>query len=300
MAPPTLLARWPSSNPQSAIPLLARSLSVSRGATQQGRRAVQIRTLRLPAHEQQGQQGRNLFMVRTLDGATERVDVLVQDPAAPPRSSFSTKGKGKATQQDDDDDLMIMNDAQEQKQESSDGHSRWTFASIGALPSLPSATNNGHLFDTFIQRALFLPPPPGAPPGQLGGGFWQPRAAAVSIEGFVFSVGDWEVKIGSVLIKGGTASGTTKGCLVEATYLPVPYLPSTSTFVRDFLLSLFPAAAVQNGEIELVDVGEEDLFEAGMLDRPDPAKGGNEGEWEWREKHSTYAYVHQFKKEGLL
>lgn len=78
----------------------------------------------------------------------------------------------------------------------------------------------------------------------------------------------------------------------QVTYLPVPYLPSGSTFVKDFLLSLFPPAAVQNGEIEILTVPEEALIDAGLVaakgERDD---GEEEGEWEWKEGHSTFACV---------
>ncbi|GAA5975843.1 hypothetical protein JCM21900_001489, partial [Sporobolomyces salmonicolor] len=83
-------------------------------------------------------------------------------------------------------------------------------------------------------------------------------------------------------------------------YLPVPYLPASSTYVKDFLLALFPAAAVRNREIEVLDVKEEDLVEAGVLEPRNKDKGEEEGEWEWRERHSLFSYVQQFKKEGLL
>ena len=51
----TVIARWPLANPQSAIPLLGRALTVSRPGTSLGRRAVQIKPYRMPAsHEKQG------------------------------------------------------------------------------------------------------------------------------------------------------------------------------------------------------------------------------------------------------
>ncbi|GJN92229.1 hypothetical protein Rhopal_005259-T1 [Rhodotorula paludigena] len=313
-SPSTLLARWPSANPQAAIPVLGRALTTSRPGLSTGRRAVQIRPLRLPASEAHGKEGRNMYVARALDGQSEKVEVFVENPAAPLRSAGQgrdRKGKGKAVEGEkdgDDDDLMIVEaDETEQEEGGALGPSRWTHCSVGVPPGMAGMAPGG-LYDTFIQRALFAPPQPGGQPPQRDQSYWQPRAQAVSIEGYSFIVGaqagaqsaEWEVKVGSVGLKGGTASGTTKGCIIEVTYLPVPYLPANSTFVKDFLLSLFPPQAVRNGEIEILDLPEELFIGAGLLDPPDADKDEEEGEWAWRDKHTTFAYVHQFKKEGLL
>ncbi|GAA5907745.1 hypothetical protein JCM8208_005505 [Rhodotorula glutinis] len=323
-SPSTLLARWPSANPSSAIPVLGRALTTSRPGLSTGRRAVQIRPFRLPASEHNGKEGRGMYVVRHLDGASDRVDVFVEDPGAPGvRATGEDKGKGKGKAEDGGDEVMAS---------SSDGtvaHSRWTHCAVGLPPSTtttsssppapggPPTTGAGALFDTFIQRALFAPPAPGGQPSSARDpSAWQPRAQAVSLEGYTFVVGggaggggggtpgagagaaDWEVKVSSVGLKGGSASGTTRGCIVEVTYLAVPYLPPGSTLVHDFLLSLFPPAAVKNGEVELVSIAEDVFVDAGLLDPP--VNEDDEGRWEWRDKHSTFAYVHQFKKEGLL
>ncbi|TNY23219.1 hypothetical protein DMC30DRAFT_414412 [Rhodotorula diobovata] len=311
-SPSTLLARWPSANPASAIPVLGRALTSSRPGISTGRRAVQIRPFRLPASEANGREGRNMFVVREMDGATEKVDVFVEDPTAPTAGDRDRKGKGKAAAQEDDgDEVMVAEVEASANTAGSVTHSRWTHCSVGLPPSASSAGASGAgvgaLFDTFIQRALFAPPGPGGQPAQRDTPAWQPRAQAVSLEGYTFVVGaaspgagggDWEVKVSSVGLKGGTASGTTRGCIIEVAYLPVPYLPADSTFVKDFLLSLFPPAAVKNGEIEVVDIKEDAFIDAGLLDPP--ADASEEGEWEWRAKHTSFAYVHQFKKEGLL
>ncbi|GAA5861177.1 hypothetical protein JCM8547_008509 [Rhodosporidiobolus lusitaniae] len=301
-SPATLLARWSSANTASAIPILGRALTVSRPGVSLGRRYVQIRSLRLPASEVNGKDGRNLYIVRSGDvGNPERVALVVEDPAA--RRKVDRKGKGKAAQDGDDDEVIIV----EQVGGDDYAHGRWTYSSIGLPSNCSYSSGASALFDTFIQRALFAPPQPGAPPGQAGGGFWQPRGAAVSLEGFGFSVGavggapaDWSIKLGSVNIKGGTSAGTTKGIFIEVTYLPVPYLPVGSTFVKDFLLSLFPPTAVRNGEIEIINPDEELFFESGLLSPPYAREGEEKGEWEWEEKHSTLTYVNQFKKEGLI
>ncbi|BGO92755.1 hypothetical protein NBRC10512_007874 [Rhodotorula toruloides] len=304
--PATVIARWSAANPQTSVPLLGRSLTVTRSGVSLGRRAVQIRALRLPASEANGKEGRNMYVVRALDGNAEKVSVFVEDPAVP--AVTSAKGKGKA-EPNEDDDLMIVEPEAKKEKDDSPAHTRWTYSSI-ALPSSSSSANSpliNTVFDTFIQRALFAPAQPGPPTGQRDSSYWQPRAQYIAIEGYTFSVGaaagsagEWEVKVGSVLLKGGTASGTTKGCVVEATYLPVPHLPANSTFIKDFLLSLFPPAAVQNNEIEFLQLGEDEFHEAGMLDSHEPSEGEEPGEWEWQDKHSTYTLVQQFKKEGLL
>lgn len=320
-SPSTLLARWPSANPASAIPVLGRALTSSRPGISTGRRAVQIRPFRLPASEANGREGRNMFVVREMDGATEKVDVFVEDPTAPTAGDRDRKGKGKAAAQEDDgDEVMVAEVEASANTAGSVTHSRWTHCSVGLPPSASSAGASGAgvgaLFDTFIQRALFAPPGPGGQPAQRDTPAWQPRAQAVSLEGYTFVVGaaspgagggDWEVKVSSVGLKGGTASGTTRGCIIEVrslsrsydigntdrrsalqvAYLPVPYLPADSTFVKDFLLSLFPPAAVKNGEIEVVDIKEDAFIDAGLLDPP--ADASEEGEWEWRAKHTSFA-----------
>ncbi|GAA5838566.1 hypothetical protein JCM9279_003281 [Rhodotorula babjevae] len=315
-SPSTLLARWPSANPATAIPVLGRALTNSRPGLSTGRRAVQIRPLRLPASDANGRDGRGMYVVRHLDGTNDSVDVFVEDPRAPgARARAEGEGKVKGKGRADEDEVMAGED--------SVAHTRWTHCAVGPPPGTSSSSGPGGppagagaLFDTFIQRALFAPPtaPGGQPTPQRDPTAWQPRAQAVSLEGYTFVVGgggaggapgvgggagaDWEVKVSSVGLKGGSASGTTRGCLIEVTYLPVPYLPAGSTLVRDFLLSLFPPAAVTNGEIELVDMAEDVFVDAGLLDAP--LDEADEGRWEWRSKHSTFAYVHQFKKEGLL
>ncbi|GAA5896608.1 hypothetical protein JCM5296_004188 [Sporobolomyces johnsonii] len=302
-APNTLIARWPTVNPQSALPLLARTINANLQGTSLGRRALHIRPLRLPApkgapHEQ----GRNLYVLRSLEGTHEHLAVVVEDPAAPLR--------GQSTHRDDDDDLLFTDDDDQQP------HTRWTYSAIASPPSSSASSpqNPSALFDSFIQRVLIGAAPPSST-NPLGSGppsqpFWHPRPTAIFVESGAFAVSanpvtspgshDWLIKVGSVTVKGGTSSGTTRGCIIEVSYLPVPYLPASSTYVKDFLLALFPAAAVRNGEIEVLDVKEEDLVEAGVLEQPDKDKGEEEGEWEWRERHSLFSYVQQFKKEGLL
>ncbi|GAA5944360.1 hypothetical protein JCM3775_002896 [Rhodotorula graminis] len=317
-SPSTLLARWPSANPSSAIPVLGRALTTSRPGLSTGRRAVQIRPFRLPASDANGPDGRAMYVVRHLDGSSDRVDVFVEDPAAKGARVEAATDKGKGRARDGEDEVMARQEDDENGGSGAVAHSRWTHCAVGLPPGTtstsappPGGGGAGALFDTFIQRALLAPPAPGGQPApQRDPAAWQPRAQAVSLEGYTFVVGggagagsvgagaDWEVKVSSVGLKGGSASGTTRGCLIEVTYLPVPYLPAGSTFVHDFVLSLFPPAAVKNGEIELVSIGEDVFVDVGLLDPP--VDEGDEGRWEWRTKHSTFAYVHQFKKEGLL
>jgi hypothetical protein len=259
--PATVIARWPLANPQSAIPLLGRALTVSRPGTSLGRRAVQIKPYRMPASSHD-KQGRNMYVVREHDGANDKVAVLVEDPNAPPLVAIAKgKGKGKARTHDslqDDDDILFV-DPEEDKKHSPDQHSRWTYCSIAQPLDAPAgdSASAAALLDSFIQRALFPPPQPGGgtAPGagnqsassaaansRRDGGangataqYWQPRAQVVSIEGFVFALTggggsggggntagvspDWIVKVGSVGLKGGSASGMAKGCIIEASLL---------------------------------------------------------------------------------
>lgn len=89
----------------------------------------------------------------------------------------------------------------------------------------------------------------------------------------------------------------------QVTYLAVPYLPAGSTFVKDFATSIFPPQAISDGEIEFISVPDEDFDEAGLLPAPPAeteAASGGAGGWEWTEKHSCFAYVQAFRREGLL
>ncbi|GAA5922329.1 uncharacterized protein JCM15063_003268 [Sporobolomyces koalae] len=289
-SPTTLIARWNTPNPQGTVPVLARSLSTNLGANSSGRWIVNIRTLRLPAPahgantkpKQPVVEGRNLYMVRKFELERESTALVVQDPNQPLRSDSESRS-----------------------------HSHWTYAEVAP----PSPSSSSAAIDSFIGRVLVAPAASTAsasassPSSSSATPAWQARPTALSIEGATFSISsnpishptntDWIVKLAVVNLKGGTAGGTTRGCLIQgrkATYLPIPYLPAHSTLVRDFLYSLFPAQAVQNGEVSLVEPNEQDLVEAGILD---PSQPGDE-EWEWQDKHSLFTYIKQFKKEGLL
>ncbi|KAL8283233.1 hypothetical protein RQP46_006011 [Phenoliferia psychrophenolica] len=314
-SPATVLARWPSANAQTAIALIVRRLGGSGSSgTTNGRRAVQIRPFRFPgkqglgasASEKRKDTGRNLFVVRELSAA-EHMTVFVEDPTAPLRSTVAaaaaafTAAKGKAKLEDGAEgggDEIQVEEVEPQKPP----HMRWSCCTLGGFTQWsPLATP----FDAFLQRVL-LGGGPAANSSSVGS--WIPRSTAISIEGWVITSGsqggpisDWEVRVGQVNIKGGAAGGTTKGVLIEATYLPVPYLPPGSTFVKDYITSLIPPQAVAAGEIQWVSLDEESCFEAGLLPHPDPADPDQRTpEWEWTEKHSALAYVQMFQKEGLL
>lgn len=77
----------------------------------------------------------------------------------------------------------------------------------------------------------------------------------------------------------------------------MPYLPPGSTYVRDFLSSLFPPQAILNGEIEFIEPNDASMHEAGVLNDDELASGGD---WDWQEKHLAWMYVDMFKREGLL
>ena len=245
-SPSTLLARWPSANPSTAIPVLGRALTNSRPGLSTGRRAVQIRPFRLPASDANGREGRGMYVVRHLDGTSDSVDVFVEDPGAP-GARARAEGKGKGRADEGEDEVMDGEDG-------GVGHTRWTHCAVGlppgtapssssSAPGGPSSTGAGALFDTFIQRALFAPPAPGGQPAPARDpAAWQPRAQAVSLEGYTFVVGagggtpgagvDWEVKVSSVGLKGGSASGTTRGCFIEVRLSSLLLLSASASRAR--------------------------------------------------------------------
>lgn len=289
-----------------------------------------------------------MYVVRALSTA-EQLVVFVEDPVKEGRSGeVGGKGKGKATE--DDEEMQIIDHSVAQPPTAADAagsaptssssstlptptpptHSRWSHLTLGSTSSGSAVAP----FDAFLQRVLLGG---SAAANNPTAGAWVPRATAVSLEGWVFSVGgapgtvgDWEIRVDAVNLKGGASSGASRGLVVEvscprtfptrmyapltatsrrpvspalqATYLAVPHLPPSSTFVSDFLLSLFPTQAVAAGEVELVSVPEASFVEAGLL----PAAVADEGaddaarEWEWTDKHSCFAYVQAFRKEGLL
>ncbi|KAK4703152.1 hypothetical protein P7C70_g3065, partial [Phenoliferia sp. Uapishka_3] len=299
-SPTTILARWPTANSQTAIALLVRRLTGNGvNGTNSSRRAIQIRPFRLPngsnnsgklTGEKRKEGGRNLFVVRALS-EREHMAVFVEDPTAPSRSAW--KGKEKMAIDGEAPGETIF-------EHTKPPHTRWSCCTLGgATQSSPLAT----LFDAFLQRVLLGGGPSSNSPNV---GAWIPRSTAVSIEGWscLFgatggTAGDWEIKVGQVSIKGGAAGGTTRGILIEATYLPVPYLPVGSTFVKDYVTTLLPPQAITAGEISWTSLDDERCFEAGLLEAPDPETGYYK-EWEWTESHSALAYVQMFQKEGLL
>jgi len=232
--PSTLIARWNSPNPQTTLPNLARALSTNLSATSTGRFLVSIRTLRLPppppagkGKQQSKVEGRNMYIVRKLEGNGEETAIIVEDPNKPHRPTQS-KGKGKAKNQDDeDDDIVIQGEGEGQQKETN--HYRWSYSTVSAPPqtstssSISSASSSA--IDSFIGRVLVAPPAPtsaSTPQIQIA---WQARPTALSLEGATFSISsnpishpnntDWLVKVAVVNVKGGTASGTTRGCIVQ-------------------------------------------------------------------------------------
>ncbi|GAA5844474.1 hypothetical protein JCM3766R1_007136 [Sporobolomyces carnicolor] len=308
--PATVIARWNTPNPQTTVPILARSLSNNLSATSTGRFIVHIRTLRLPPPPQgtaKGKskpkiEGRNMYIMRKLEGEVEETAILVEDPNRPRRPAPAPdKGKAKAQDQDASEDTG--------------GHYRWTYSTVAPPRSSSASIAPSSSIDSFIGRVLVAPPAPSSASNSQTSPPWQTRPTTLSLEGATFSVStnpvsnptntDWLVKVAVVNVKGGTANGTTRGCIVQATYLPVPYLPPSSPLIRNFLHSLFPAQAVQNGEVTFVGTDEDELVSAGILDPLRPSSENEadleqEGEWEWNDKHSLFSYIQQFKREGLL
>lgn len=80
----------------------------------------------------------------------------------------------------------------------------------------------------------------------------------------------------------------------------MPYLPASSTYVKDFVSSLFPPQALAAGEIEWLSVTNDEFYEAGLVTPPDASKDEEEGEWEWTERHTAFTIVKMLKREGML
>ncbi|SCV68437.1 BQ2448_558 [Microbotryum intermedium] len=362
VTPTTLIARWPTANAQSTVPLLARTITANLSGIATGRRALQIRPFRMAAPlssaassatgkgsgaaakgttgagaTASAESSRNMWVLRTLGTADDKVFVWVHDPTQATRRSMTSRsrlldqGSGagddggdttmanaigtEATQDDDDDD-----DNDDLDRETTPRHTRWTFNSLGVAHntgSSPQTLLHVSPFDAFLHRVLLSssstsgsssaasigqPITTGSTQPPSGAVHWTPRPTAVSLDGFTFAVGgpngtgDWEVKIATVGLKGGASMGSSKGVVVEITYLPVPYLPPNSTFIRDFGSTLFPTQALATGEIDFYEPEHEQMYEAGLVSTEQDTKG----EWEWSDKHSAWAYLQLFRREGML
>ena len=231
MAPSTILARWKVGNSQSSVPIIARTITTQLGGHATGRRVVQVRPLRLPGSqagtgkksgatrtdrdlslgEKKKDDGRNLFVVRIVThGNAEQVKVFVEDPVAPKREQEVPGTTG----------LELADGSTMESEPTSPPptppHTRWTYCALaGGAPGGPQSTP----FDAFLQRVL-LGGGPSA--NSLNVGAWIARSTAITIDGFVFAcggaggtLGDWEVKVGAVAVKGGAAGGASRGVLVE-------------------------------------------------------------------------------------
>ncbi|SCZ90367.1 BZ3500_MvSof-1268-A1-R1_Chr1-3g01945 [Microbotryum saponariae] len=342
VTPTTLIARWPTANAQSTVPLLARTITANLSGIATGRRALQIRPFRIaaPSTSSTGkgagagaganaESSRNMWVLRTLGTADDMVFVWVNDPTQPTRRSMTT---GRAQfidkrKRNEGDDTTMAESEQEDEDEDEDEddlvlettprHTRWTFTSLGVATNMTSSPLHVSPFDAFLQRVLLSssstlgsssaasigqPITTGSPSPPSGAVHWTPRPTAVSLDGFTFSVGgpngtgDWEVKIATVGLKGGASVGSSKGVVVEITYLPVPYLSPNSTFIRDFGSTLFPTQALATGEIDFYEPDHEQMYEAGLVSTEQDKRG----EWEWSDKHSAWAYLQLFRKEGML
>lgn len=238
-SPTTVIARWPVANAQSAIPILARVIRDNLGGVGTGRRAIQIRPFRLPGSQSGSgkgsgstrtdkimgdkkapDDGRNLYVVRcvTNSNAEEQVMVFVEDPVAPLRKLDD----GDATPTLRLDSMMdVVESAPPPSDEPKPSHTRWTYCQLGGSPRPTAGPSHATPFDAFLQRVL-LGPGTSSAGSSSNVGSWIPRSTAISVEGFVFasggtagSMGDWEINVGSISVKGGAAGGNSRGVLVE-------------------------------------------------------------------------------------
>lgn len=221
--PTTIIARWSVANSQSAVPIIARTISNNLGGHGTGRRSIQIRPFRLPGSTsgttgkgsggamrmdnrdlagKRQDEGRHMYVVRLLSHSNaEQVLVFVEDPSAP----LKTASPGL--------ELSLPAGAPPAK---APPHTRWTFCALGGALGIPVASTP---FDAFLQRVLIGNSSTNNTPSV---GAWIPRSTAISIDGFVFATGgvggtfgDWEVRVGSVAVKGGAAGANSRGVLVE-------------------------------------------------------------------------------------
>ncbi|KAK4057626.1 hypothetical protein OIO90_001273 [Microbotryomycetes sp. JL221] len=320
--PSTLLCRWSNATAHSVVPQLARTITSTLQGQTSSRLQIQLRPFRmLPSSSGAGssasstkQRGRNMYVIRS-STTPDNVTLFIEDPNAPTRRQRAATTTTEVQDRDD----------------GNRAHSRWTYVTFGHDPfstddqthgtpasGHPSLSLGGagaaqaNQFDLLLQRTLLAQPQSGSTGDVTGnsrptGPGWTPRATAVSLDGFAFSVGtgsgtigDWDVKVMSVTTKAAAAGNATKGVLVEITYLGVPYLPPGSTFTRNFAASLFPQQALAAGEIDFLTPDHEGLFEAGITTLPDTATGEEPGEYEWTDAHSMWSYVQLVKREGLL
>ncbi|KAK4055258.1 hypothetical protein OIV83_000540 [Microbotryomycetes sp. JL201] len=325
--PSTIVCRWQSATAQSAIPLLARTITTSLQGQPTGRVQMQWRPMRMPpslpnqqpspvAPVPPGKElGRNMYVLRS-SARPDSAIVFIQDPNAPTRrqraatsadpaaattANGTVAARASTTKHDRDDPAL--------------SHSRWTFAAFGSDPfasasegaSSGASANTGiNPFDVLLQRVLLQQTGNAVAAANSHGPGWVARATAVSLDGFTFSIGsqggtgDWEVKVFGVTTKGAAAGSLSKGIIVEVKYLGTPYLPPQSSFVRNFAASLFPPQALTGRDIEFVAPDHEGLFEAGITTMPDEANGEEPGEYEWTEAHSAWTSLQLLKREGLL
>lgn len=139
--------------------------------------------------------GRNMYVVRLLSHSNaEQVLVFVEDPSAPLKTAFEVTAPPSKPPP----------------------HTRWTFCALGGAQATPVPSTP---FDAFLQRVLIGSSSTTNTPSV---GAWVPRSTAISIDGFVFATGgvggtfgDWEVRVGSVAVKGGAAGANSRGVLVE-------------------------------------------------------------------------------------
>lgn len=143
-----------------------------------------------------------MYVLRSLSSA-EMMIVFVEDGKASTRKQREQQRlqQGKVAAAGGEGD----------EEDEQDGHARWTVCTLGVAPlANPLATP----FDAFLQRVLIggnQQPVNSSNPPQ-----WSPRSTAVSLEGFIFHIaGDWEIKVGSVMVKGGSAGSTSRGVLIE-------------------------------------------------------------------------------------
>ncbi|KAH8118305.1 hypothetical protein DFH11DRAFT_662591 [Phellopilus nigrolimitatus] len=306
----TSLARWPSA-PTTGLDLVKQNIVRNHAGVERAKWLVSVRSFRTVSGREHGLQLDRSMCALTMNNYTFFV---LEDPAAPAVSDLS----------------------------------------IGQAPANPASADLASAKGNNISRSLQGEHPhlrttivTVSPPGSMEqliaqlGARWaptrQPSANSRSqtmatgnqlvIDGSIFSIGtDWRVRVGNVILAGGAV----KGMLLEAEYLPLPKLHSSSQsgasdLLSNLLISILPDIQNELPVVVTVDDAqwdevqwncnesedEEPASEKPCIsedddlytyeDEEDPS-ARQKGDWTGvdRDRRSAYQIIGALKSEGIL
>ncbi|KAI5125007.1 hypothetical protein M0805_007431 [Coniferiporia weirii] len=311
----TGLVRWPNA-PTTGLDLVKQNIVRNHAGVERGKWFLSVRSFRTVSGQARGFQADRSMCALTMNG---NAFVFLEDPAAPQVA-----------------DILAL--AQNGQTDSP--------ANPGSTPGQaiahPLQSQPSHYRTTLVTVS-----PPGALEQLLAqlGARWtstrQPNATSrnsvmamgnqLVIDGSVFSIGtDWLVRVGNVIIAGGAV----KGMLLEAEYLPLPKIrsssqSSTSDLLSNLLISILPnvpnatpvAVTVDDSQWEEVQwncIGTEDKtddFKKADVDRDDIKNDDiyvyedeedpsikQKGDWTGvdRDRRSAFLIIGALKSEGIL